>query len=229
MRPSRRRRWMRHAIARRGGPRTSAWPPERRGQRSRGAGGMATRRTGGPSPGGGWPRRRGGIARRFGCFFVAHGDPHRLRRRAGAVAAREPPRPGRSRARSPTSPGRRASSCSSPGSSRSSSASGSRGASAAPLTELVDAAGRIEAADYSVRVEEPERGPGELQARLARSTRWPPGSNREDATRRRLLADVSHELRTPLAVIQGNLEALLDGVYPAGRGAPRARSSRRRA
>ena len=37
----------------------------------------------------------------------------------------------------------------------------------------------------------------------------------EDATRRRLLADVSHELRTPLAVIQGNLEALLDGVYPA--------------
>jgi two-component system sensor histidine kinase BaeS len=36
----------------------------------------------------------------------------------------------------------------------------------------------------------------------------------EDATRRRLLADVSHELRTPLAVIQGNLEALLDGVYP---------------
>jgi signal transduction histidine kinase len=29
------------------------------------------------------------------------------------------------------------------------------------------------------------------------------------------LADVSHELRTPLAVIQGNVEALLDGVYPA--------------
>lgn len=37
----------------------------------------------------------------------------------------------------------------------------------------------------------------------------------EDATRRRLLADVSHELRIPLAVIQGNVEALLDGVYPA--------------
>jgi two-component system, OmpR family, sensor histidine kinase BaeS len=37
----------------------------------------------------------------------------------------------------------------------------------------------------------------------------------EDSNRRRLLADVGHELRTPLAVIQGNLEALLDGVYPA--------------
>ena len=33
--------------------------------------------------------------------------------------------------------------------------------------------------------------------------------------RRRLLADVSHELRTPLAVIQGNAEAIVDGVYPA--------------
>jgi signal transduction histidine kinase len=29
------------------------------------------------------------------------------------------------------------------------------------------------------------------------------------------LADVSHELRTPLAVIQGNVEAMMDGVYPA--------------
>ncbi len=33
--------------------------------------------------------------------------------------------------------------------------------------------------------------------------------------RRQLLADVAHELRTPLAVIQGNLEAMLDGVLPA--------------
>lgn len=30
--------------------------------------------------------------------------------------------------------------------------------------------------------------------------------------RRRLLADLAHELRTPLAVIQGNLEGMLDGV-----------------
>ena len=33
--------------------------------------------------------------------------------------------------------------------------------------------------------------------------------------RRRLLAEVSHELRTPLTVIQGNVEAIIDGVYPA--------------
>jgi signal transduction histidine kinase len=37
---------------------------------------------------------------------------------------------------------------------------------------------------------------------------------RDEIQRRNLLADVTHELRTPLTVIQGNLEGLLDGVYP---------------
>ena len=32
--------------------------------------------------------------------------------------------------------------------------------------------------------------------------------------RRNLMADIAHELRTPLTVMQGNLRALLDGVYP---------------
>jgi signal transduction histidine kinase len=32
--------------------------------------------------------------------------------------------------------------------------------------------------------------------------------------RKNLVADVSHELRTPLAVVQGNLQAILEGVYP---------------
>jgi two-component system OmpR family sensor kinase/two-component system sensor histidine kinase BaeS len=29
-----------------------------------------------------------------------------------------------------------------------------------------------------------------------------------------MIADVAHELRTPLTVIQGNLRAILDDVYP---------------
>jgi signal transduction histidine kinase len=33
--------------------------------------------------------------------------------------------------------------------------------------------------------------------------------------RRNLLADVAHELRTPLSVLRGDLEAIVDGVYPA--------------
>ena len=83
-----------------------------------------------------------------------------------------------------------------------------------PLSELVDAAGRIEAADYSVRVNEPIGGRGELRGLTRAFNEMAARLEAEDATRRRLLADVSHELRTPLAVIQGNLEALLDGVYP---------------
>jgi len=86
-----------------------------------------------------------------------------------------------------------------------------------PLAELVDAAGRVEAADYSVRVAEvPDGrgGRGELRSLTRAFNEMAARLEAEDATRRRLLADVSHELRTPLAVIQGNLEALLDGVYP---------------
>jgi two-component system sensor histidine kinase BaeS len=36
-----------------------------------------------------------------------------------------------------------------------------------------------------------------------------------DRRRRASLADISHELRTPLTVVQGQLEAVIDGVYPA--------------
>ncbi len=36
----------------------------------------------------------------------------------------------------------------------------------------------------------------------------------QEHTRKRWLADISHELRTPLSVLQGEVEALLDGVRP---------------
>jgi signal transduction histidine kinase len=84
---------------------------------------------------------------------------------------------------------------------------------AAPIGDLIEAAGRVEAGDYGVRV--PERGAREIRG-LARAFNQMAGRLEQDAVqRRRLLADVSHELRTPLSVIQGNLEALLDGVHPA--------------
>jgi two-component system sensor histidine kinase BaeS len=83
-----------------------------------------------------------------------------------------------------------------------------------PLSDLVDAAGRVEAGDYSVRVREAPGARGELRGLGRAFNTMAARLEAEDADRRRLLADVSHELRTPLAVIQGNLEALLDGVYP---------------
>jgi signal transduction histidine kinase len=84
---------------------------------------------------------------------------------------------------------------------------------AAPVGDLIEASGRIEAGDFSTRVE--ETGPREVRA-LARAFNSMSAKLEEtEQQRRSALADVSHELRTPLTVIQGNLEALLDGVYPA--------------
>jgi len=60
----------------------------------------------------------------------------------------------------------------------------------------------------------PEHGAREIRG-LARAFNQMAERLEQDAVqRRRLLADVSHELRTPLSVIQGSLEALLDGVHP---------------
>ncbi|KLE14389.1 ATP-binding protein [Clostridium sp. C8] len=36
----------------------------------------------------------------------------------------------------------------------------------------------------------------------------------QDSLRKRLVSDISHEIRTPLNVLQNNLEAMLDGVFP---------------
>jgi signal transduction histidine kinase len=83
------------------------------------------------------------------------------------------------------------------------------------LDELVDAARRVEEGDYTTRVAEPVARRGPLRE-LVRGFNSMTGRLEADAEqRRRLLADVSHELRTPLAVIQGNLEAILDGVHAA--------------
>ena len=84
-----------------------------------------------------------------------------------------------------------------------------------PLGDLVEAAQRVEAGDYSVRVPVALRGPAELRDLGRAFNTMTARLELDEDQRRRLLADVSHELRTPLAVIQGNLEALVDGVYPA--------------
>jgi len=86
---------------------------------------------------------------------------------------------------------------------------------ARPLGDLVDAAGKVETGDYAVRVPELGRGPGELRDLGRAFNTMTARLEADEAQRRRLLADVSHELRNPLAIVQGNLEALVDGVYPA--------------
>jgi signal transduction histidine kinase len=81
-----------------------------------------------------------------------------------------------------------------------------------PVAELIDAASRVEAGDYAARVS--ERGPREMRS-LARSfNAMTTRLQTNDEQRRAMLADVTHELRTPLTIIQGNLEGLMDGLYP---------------
>jgi two-component system, OmpR family, sensor histidine kinase BaeS len=82
-----------------------------------------------------------------------------------------------------------------------------------PIGDVMEAADRVAAGDYSVRVR--ERGPGEVR-RLGRTfNEMTAGLQASDEQRRRLLADVTHELRTPLSVVRGNLEGIADGVYEA--------------
>jgi signal transduction histidine kinase len=83
----------------------------------------------------------------------------------------------------------------------------------APIDDLSAAADRIERGDYSVRVE--ERGTYPMQGLVRAFNEMSARLASLDSGRRTFLADVAHELRTPLTVIEGQLEAIEDGVYPA--------------
>jgi signal transduction histidine kinase len=81
-----------------------------------------------------------------------------------------------------------------------------------PLDLIMDAANRVAAGDYSVRVR--DYGPPPVRALARAFNTMTARLESHDRQRRNLMADVAHELRTPLTVIQGRLEGLLDGVYP---------------
>lgn len=84
--------------------------------------------------------------------------------------------------------------------------------SAAPIDDVVLAARRVEAGDFSARIA--DGGPPELRAVARAFNSMAARLAENDAQRRSFLADVSHELRTPLTVIEGHIEGVLDGVYP---------------
>ena len=82
-----------------------------------------------------------------------------------------------------------------------------------PLDELVEASNKVADGDYSVRLH--VRGTPEIRSLLHGFNSMAERLQTTDQERRRMLADVSHELRTPITVIQGNVEGILDGLYPA--------------
>lgn len=85
---------------------------------------------------------------------------------------------------------------------------------ALPFGDLIEAAGRLEAGDYTARVVEYPHGPRELKSLVQVFNAMASQLEADERQRRTLLGDVSHELRTPLAVLQGELEAMIDGVHP---------------
>src|SRR5436190_16260011 len=81
-----------------------------------------------------------------------------------------------------------------------------------PLKRVTAATHRLAAGNYATRVE--VRSSDELGRLSEDFNRLAQALERNEALRRRFMADVSHELRTPLAVLSGELEALEDGVRP---------------
>ncbi len=86
------------------------------------------------------------------------------------------------------------------------------GALARPILKAAQTAKRIAGGDLAGRIPEDQktqellqltRSVNELAAALEQGQRW----------QKRLISDVAHELRTPLTTLQGNLEAMMDGVW----------------
>jgi two-component system sensor histidine kinase BaeS len=82
------------------------------------------------------------------------------------------------------------------------------------LDALVEQAARVEAGDYTARIELRDRTPDPVRELARGFNTMAARLEADEAQRRTLLADVTHELRTPLAVIQGSVEAILDGIHP---------------
>jgi two-component system OmpR family sensor kinase/two-component system sensor histidine kinase BaeS len=82
----------------------------------------------------------------------------------------------------------------------------------APLRRLVGASRRIAGGDLAARVRvESKDEIGQLSEAF---NDMADALDRSQQQRRQTIADIAHELGTPLSVIQGNLEAMLDGVVP---------------
>lgn len=80
-----------------------------------------------------------------------------------------------------------------------------------PVRNLIRAAGALADGDYSARVD--TNGSAAIRPVARSFNDMARRLERADEERRQLLADLGHELRTPLTVVQGEIEAMLDGVH----------------
>jgi signal transduction histidine kinase len=83
---------------------------------------------------------------------------------------------------------------------------------AAPLQNLEKGAQAIAEKELSHRV--PVKGSREIQSLACSFNQMAAQLETAETLRQNLLSDVAHELRHPVHIINGNLQAILDGVYP---------------
>ena len=82
----------------------------------------------------------------------------------------------------------------------------------APLQRLATAARAVADRDFSRRVR--VEGSVEMAEVAEAFNEMTQALEHSERQRQNMVADVAHELRTPLSVVQGNLRAILDDVYP---------------
>lgn len=81
-----------------------------------------------------------------------------------------------------------------------------------PISQAIGAAGRIAAGNYRDKIDV-RADTRELDGLVQSINRLSGALEEQDMLRKRLTADIAHELRTPLTALQGNMEALIDGVW----------------
>jgi signal transduction histidine kinase len=82
-----------------------------------------------------------------------------------------------------------------------------------PLAQLTAASRAIASGDLDVRV--PTRSRDEVGQLATAFNQMTADLARAEEVRRQQAADIAHELRTPLTIIQGQMEGLADGIFPA--------------
>lgn len=80
-----------------------------------------------------------------------------------------------------------------------------------PLHALTVAAQKVSAGDLDQRVD--VHSADEVGTLAQTFNKMTEGLARAESMKRKLVADIAHELRTPLTILQGNIEALREGVW----------------
>lgn len=82
-----------------------------------------------------------------------------------------------------------------------------------PLRQLARATEQIASGNSGPGPRLPVHSQDELGQLSAAFNRMATRLDKSEQLRRQMTADIAHELRTPLTVIEGNLQAVLDGIY----------------